>query len=375
MRLAYKSGRNMKIPFLNLKVNNKAERREILAAVNMVLRHGRIVLGPEVSCFENKIAELCGRKYAVSVNSGTDALFLALRALHIGSGDEVITTSLSWVATANAIALTGATPVFADIRNDLNIDPASVQNLVTSRTKAIMPVHYTGKICAMPELLSIAKRHKLLVIEDAAQAFGASLKGKVSGSFGDIACFSMNPMKIYAACGEAGVVMTDSKNVYDRLVMLRYNGTINREKCVEPSLNARMDTVQAAILLKRLKKVEGVIKRRRQIAERYSKKLSGVVNVPVERKGEKDVYYTYTIRTARRDGLKKFLESKGIETRIQHPFLMPQQPAYRRNVKGCYANAKRIVKQVLCIPAHEKMTNKDVDYVAEYIRRFCDDIG
>lgn len=359
-----------RVPFLDLRIVDDTTRQDLLAAVDAVLRHGRFIIGPEVQELEKQVAARCGRKYAVGVNSGTDALFLGLKSLGIGPGDEVITTSLSWIATANAIALTGATLVFADIRDDLNIDPASVQKLITPRTRAIVPVHYTGKVCQMSALMQIADEHGLLVIEDAAQAFGAKYHGRKAGSFGVVACFSMNPMKVFAACGEAGMVVTDGEDICERLISLRYNGTVNREKCIEPSLNARLDTLQAAILLRRLAGVGGIVQRRREIAAWYNEQLAGVVKTPREADGEWDVYYTYTIRAVRRDELKAFLEGKGIETKIQHPYLMPEQPAYRDRARGKFPNARRLVKQILCIPANEKLTRADVDYVAACIREF-----
>lgn len=359
-----------RVPFLDLRVLDAEERAELATAVEEVLSHGRIVLGPEVARLEGEVAERCGRRYAVGVNSGTDALYLGLRSLGIGPGDEVITTALSWVATANAIALTGATPVFADIGEDLNIDPESIEPLMTARTKAILPVHYTGKICDMRSIVEIAERHGLLVIEDASQAFDAVYRGRKAGSFGDIGCFSMNPMKVFAACGEAGLVVTDREEIYDRLTVLRYAGVVDRELCVTPSLNGRLDTLQAAILLKRLPRVERVIERRRRIAARYTMQLGGVVETPSESEGQRDVYYTYTIKAQRRDELKEFLEAEGVETKIQHRYLMPEQPAYRGAPRGELANARRLVKQIVCLPAHEKMTYDQVDYVVERIHEF-----
>lgn len=360
---------NRQVPFLDLRIPD-AERRELLAAVETVFRHGRLVLGPEVQELERQVASRCGRKYAAGVNSGTDALFFALKSLGIGAGDEVITTALSWVATANAIAMTGATPVFADIRDDLNIDPASVGRLIGPKTKAILPVHYTGKVCAMAPLMGLAKKHGLHLVEDAAQAFDARHLGQKAGAFGVIGCFSMNPMKVFAACGEAGMAVTDREDIYEKLIALRYNGAVNRETCIQPSLNGRLDTLQAAILLCRLKGVEAIIQKRREIAGWYAERLAGVVGIPAEADGEWDVYYTYTIRASRRDELKAFLETKGIETKIQHPLLMPEQPAYRTGVKGESSNAQRLVKQVLCIPGNEKITKDDVDYVAAAIQEF-----
>src|SRR5947209_3242233 len=359
-----------KVPFLDLRIVDDQERQDLFGAVDKVFRHGRIVLGPEVQELEEQVAARCGRRYGVGVNSGTDALYLGLKSLGVGPGDEVITTVLSWIATANAIALTGATPVFADINDDLNLDPSSVQKLITPRTKALMPVHYTGKVCQMSALVQIAKEHKLLVIEDASQAFDARYDGRKAGSFGDIACFSMNPMKVFAACGEAGMVVTDKEDVYERLIALRYNGTVNREECIEVSHNGRLDTLQAAILLQRLGRFEGIIQKRSEIAAWYDAQLSGVVGIPLEAEGEEDVYYTYQIRAYRRDELKEFLESKGIETKIQHPILMAEQPAYCHLARTEFPNARRLVKQILCIPAHEKLTRTNVDYVAASIQEF-----
>ena len=361
---------NKKIPFLDLRIIDDNLRKDYLNAIDKVFKHGRLVLGPEVEMFESEIAQICGKKYCVGVNSGTDALFLALKCLGIGYGDEVITTSLSWIATANAIALTGASPVFADINNDLNIDAKNIERLITPKTKAILPVHYTGKICDMDILTNIAKNHNLFIIEDACQSFGAEYKGKKAGSFGDISCFSMNPMKVLGAFGEAGAIVTNKESYKNKLISLRYNGTINREECIEISFNARLDTIQAALLLKRIKEVDKIINKRRKIASWYNENLKNVVITPYERSYQKDIYYTYTIRAQNRDKLKTYLESKGIETKIQHPILMPEQTVFKNKTIGIYENAKKIVSEILCIPANEKLSKEDINYVSEMIISF-----
>lgn len=363
------------IPFLDLRVTDATERQELLDAMNIVLQHGRLILGPEVQALEQRMAAQCGRQYGVGVNSGTDAVFLGLKSLGLGPGDEVITTSFSWIATANAIALTGATPVFADIRDDLNIDPASVARLITPRTRVILPVHYTGKVCRMPAILEIAAAHNLLIVEDAAQAFAARYAGQPAGAFGTIACFSMNPTKVLGACGDAGMILTDRRDLYERLVSLRYNGTLNRELCVEASLNARLDTLQAAVLLKRLDRIEALIQTRRSLAAHYSDLLNGIVALPTETPDERDIYYIYTIRTPHRDALMAFLTERGVETKIRHPYLMPEQPAYRHNNRGEYVNAQRLIKQILCLPIHEKLSVADVEYVADCVREFMRTAG
>jgi dTDP-4-amino-4,6-dideoxygalactose transaminase len=360
----------MKVPFLDLRILDDAERGALLDAVDTVFRHGRLVMGPEVRRLEDLVASSCGRRFAVGVNSGTDAVFLALKALGVGPGDEVVTTSLSWIATANAITLTGATAVFADIGADLNIDPKSVRRLMTRRTKAILPVHFTGQMCDMDRLTALAAEYGLALVEDAAQAYGATWKGRKAGAFGQLACFSMNPMKVFAACGEAGMVVTDHPKLRDRLIALRYNGCFDRERCDEPSLNGRMDTIQAALLLKRHRWLDALLAKRRRNAAYYDTKLASVVRTPPKLPGAEPVYYTYTIQAERRDELKQFLENEGIETKIQHPYLMPDQPAYTKSARGEFSNARKLQKTILCIPVHEKLSEAEREYVAAKIIRF-----
>ncbi len=360
----------MKVSFLDLRITDQDEFNEIIETISGVLKHGKLVMGPEIETFEQKVSVYCGRKFCVSVGSGTDSLYLALRSLEVGPGDEVITTSLSWIATANAIALTGAIPVFADINDDLNIDPASVKKLVTAKTKGILAVNYTGKVCDMDALASIASEHNIFLMEDGSQSFGAIYKGKTSGSFGIISGISHNPMKVLAALGEAGSIFCDDADLNDRLISLRYNGTVNRETCMEPSLNGRMDTIHAANLINRIDRLPSIINQRRENAAFYDKAISRYVQTPVQKEYERDVYYTYTIRSSRRDDLKEYLEQQGIETKIQHQLLMPQQPAYHNNSKGDFTKGEQIVKEVLCLPIHEKLTKEQLTHVAETVKKF-----
>jgi len=359
----------MKVPFLDLRIPAE-ERKILLEAVDKVFRHGRFILGPEVAEFENAVAKRCKRKFAVGMGSGTDALYLALKGLRIGPGDEVITTCLSWIATANAIAMTGATPVFADIGNDLNIDPARIEALITPKTKAILPVHFTGRMCDMDRLVEIAKTRRILLIEDAAQAFGAEYRGKPAGSFGSVSCFSMNPMKLLAACGEAGMVLTDDEEVYQRLTALRYNGTINKEQCIETSLNGRLDTIQAAMLLCRLNTVDSMINKRREVAAFYTKRLSTYVQTPVELPTQKDIYYTYQIQADDRDELKAFLDDRGIETKIQYSILMCRQAIYEKHSRSPVPNGDRLSQRTLCLPMHEKLSMEELEFVVDSIQSF-----
>ena len=357
------------IPFRNLSVKDKALKKELLGVVDRVLSHGYFILGPEVEELEAQIAAFCQKKYAVGMNSGTDALYLALRSLEIGPGDEVITTPLSWIATVNAIVLCGATPVFVDIEDDLNINADLVEKAITPKTKAILPVHFTGKMCDIVRIKDIAKRHHLYVVEDAAQAFGASIPEGVAGSFSDIGCFSLNPMKILCAYGEAGAVVTDDAKLSERLASLRYGGTVNREDCHWPSLNGRIDSIQAAMVSVNLKYLKDKIKRRQEIANRYTSALKEVVTCPRDDRGC-HVYYSYTILVPRRDELKEYLLRNGIASKVQHPILMPYHSAYKGKFAPLIPVAEQLVQQLLCIPNDETLVDEEIDYIIDHIKQF-----
>lgn len=359
---------SIKVPYLDLRVTDDSERQELLAAVDRVLRHGRIVLGPEVAEFEAKIADRVGRRFAVGVNSGTDALILALRALDIGSGDEVIVPALSFVATANMVKLTGAEPVFADLGADMNMDPAGIEALITPATKAILPVHFAGKICRMKEICAIADRHGLLVIEDAAQAFDALYNGHKAGSFGKVGCFSMNCMKVLASLGEAGVIVTDDEDLRDHLVRLRYHGLVSKESCGFLSHNGRLDTVHAAMLMVRLDRLDEVMRRRRDNAEYFSSRLGHLVEVPHDDPDCRDAYYIYVISTDRRDALQDFLTARGIETKQPH-ILMPEHPVHQ-GARGSWKQAARVHQRRLSLPISEKLTDEQRAYVADMVLEF-----
>jgi len=360
----------MKIPYRDLSVKNQEQRKELLEAVERVLSHGRIILGPEVEAFEERVARFCQRKYAVGVNSGTDALYLALRCLGVGKGDEVITTPLSWIATLNAIALCGANPFFVDIKEDLNINADLIEEAISPNCKVILPVHYTGKLCDIVKIMDFASKYKIFVVEDSAQSFGAHFNNRMSGSFGHIGCFSMNPMKVFCGYGEAGAIVTDDFEVYQRLNSLRYAGTVNKEDCHYPSLNGRIDTIQAAMLLVNLRYLKENINRRREIARIYTESLKDVVVCPKEEDGYYHTYYTYTIISEKRNELKDYLARKGIETKIHHPILMPYHRAYRHLPKFNIPVAEKLVNQILSIPNHEKLEEEEIVYIIKCIRSF-----
>ncbi len=359
----------MKIRFRDLRVKDPMLKKELLEAVDRVLSHGRILLGPEVTEFEERLAEECGKKFAVGLNSGTDSLYLALRVLNVGPGDEVITTPLSWIATTNTICLCGATPVFVDIGEDLNINPDLIEKAVTPRTKAVLPVHFTGKLCGMEQIVKTTGKHSLYLVEDAAQAYGAGKNGSLAGSFGHVGCFSMNPMKVLCAYGEAGACVTDDEELYEKLRSVRYAGTVNREDCQTPALNGKIDTIQAAMMLVNMKYVNDRIIKRTEIAKTYQDALKDVVGCP-QANDTRHVYYSYTIIAERRDELAEYLARNGIETKIQHPILMPYHTAYKGKYPCNVPTAERLVKRILCLPNEESLTRDQVEYIAEHVVRF-----
>jgi dTDP-4-amino-4,6-dideoxygalactose transaminase len=358
----------MPVRFLDLRVDVD-ERREYLNAVDRILESGIVLNGPAVEAFESQAAAFCKVPFAVGVGSGTAALYLALRCLGIGAGDEVILPAMSFVGTANAVAAVGATPVFVDIRNDLLIDPTIIEAAISPRTKAIMPVHFTGNVCDMDAVSAIADRHALPIIEDAAPAFGASYRSRRAGTFGVLGCFSMNPMKVLGAVGEAGLVVAPTVEHAERLRELRYHGIRSKDVCLDVSLNARLDTLQAAMLSIRLKSLERSLARRQEIADRYASKLSNIVGVPKPAAVVCHAWYHYTILCDNRDALAAQLQVDGVETRIYHSRLMPQHPAHAAT-SASYPVGAATLDRILCLPMHTRLTDDEVDFVSDRVVRF-----
>lgn len=366
----------MHVPMFDLRVLDQSLKNDLAEAFERVLNHGILFMGPEVEELESKIAEYIGVKYAVGVSSGSSALYLALKACDIGPSDEVITTPLTWIITANAIAACGANPVFADVRDDFNIDPDSIRERITSKTKAIVPMHYTGHMCDMEEITSIAKEHNLLVIEDAAQSFGAEINGRKSGSFSIVGAFSMNPMKPLNGYGDVGFTVTDNKGIYERIKMLRYAGTKSipgtnvTADSQEVSLNHKIDNINAALLLVSLKYFPNKQKVVKKIADRYNSELSHQINYQNVSKGEIHGRFVYVIATERRNALMQHLKSKDIETKIMHEPLSYDAHAYKNMESHSTPMAEELLKKSLVIPCHDKMSKEQVDYVIESINEF-----
>lgn len=361
-----------KVPFLDLRIQDQRELKYLQNLMQKIARHGRIVNGPEVHEFEKLAGKFLNTTYNVGVGSGSDALMISLLALEIGFGDEVIVPCLSFIGTASAISMVGATPVFVDVGWDLCISPNHIEQVITDHTKAIMPVHFSGKISAMDKIMDIAKAHNLPVIEDAAPAFGAELKGKKAGSWGTIGCFSMNPMKILGALGEAGLVVTNLEELDYKLQKLRYHHIRDKELCLGRGINARLDGIQAAVLSYRLEEIPNILLKRRQIANYYYENLNRYCHLPFVEDISTHVYYTYSILTPHRDKLMHFLAEQGIETKIYHRYLMPKHPLYKLHKQHTqpFTVGDEVTKQILCLPVHEKLTDKQVEKVIDCTEKF-----
>ncbi len=343
-----------------------------MRAVESVLDSGQYILGEEVARFEKEFAAYCGTRFSVGVSNGTSALYLVLKAWGIGPGDEVITSPNSFVASAASIALVGAKPVFADIGSDMNIRPDLLERAVTPRTKALMPVHLSGRPAKMDEILKIARKHKIKVLEDAAQSVGASLNGKRVGSFGDASCFSLHPLKNLHAFGDGGMITTHDPSLFEYLKKSRNHGLANRDTCDFWSFNCRLDEMQAAMLRVQLRLLDQQTKERRRLAFRYNKALKNCVGVPEEDKGEFCVYQTYMIRAKRRDDLQKYLKEEGIQTSTHYAVSIPFQPAAKA-LGYTRSDLPRTVlasEEILSLPIYPGMTLRQQDAVIRHIIRF-----
>ena len=329
-------------------------------------------MGPEVSAFEKELSAYCGSKFALGVGNGTDGLIIALRALDIGPGDEVITAPNSFIASAGAIAMVGADIRFADVGPDYNIDPAKIEGAITDKTKAIMPVHLTGRPADMDPINEIARANDLYVIEDAAQAVGAKYKGRPVGSLGDIASFSLHPLKNLQVYGDGGFLTTSNERLYDRMSRLRNHGLIDRDTSAEWGLNSRLDTIQAALGLAQLKRLDGWTEKFREIADAYREGLRDVVSVPEETNHEYAVYHNFVILADDRDGLMSHLDARGIDTKIHYPILLHRQPAAADlgYGPGSFPVAEEQVTKIVSLPIYPELTHEEVRRVISEIREF-----
>jgi dTDP-4-amino-4,6-dideoxygalactose transaminase len=359
---------------LDLRAQYASIEEEIHSAIDEVLKTQQFILGPHVDALEKEIAASCGRRFGVGVASGTDALILALRAAGIGPGDEVLVPSFSFIATADAVSLLGATPVFIDIQADsFCLDPRSLAAKITPRTRATIPVHLYGQSADMDPILALAREHGLKVIEDNAQAIGATYKGRRTGSMGDFGCISFFPSKNLGGCGDGGMILTDSEEADGHLRRLRDHGSVKKYVSEEQGWNSRLDELQAAILRVKLRHLHTWCAARRAIAARYDallEKVSGLIVPRVIGWGE-HVFHQYTIRVQRRDHVAKFLAGEKIASTVYYPVPIHLQPIYRHlgYRSGDLPESERAASDVLSIPMYPELTEAQIKRVADAIVR------
>jgi dTDP-4-amino-4,6-dideoxygalactose transaminase len=370
------------IPFVDLTRQYQKIKKEILSATQRVYEKGRFILGEEVSAFEKEFSHYCGVQYGVGVGSGTDALFLALKAVGIGEGDEVVTVANSFVSTALAISFTGAKPLFVDIDpRTYTMDPNGLELLLKRerakhggrKIKAVLPVHLYGHPAEMDSMMEIANRYDLIVIEDACQAHGAKYGRRKVGSFGAMGCFSFYPTKNLGGYGDGGMVVTNHKRYERNLRLLRSYGEREKYQHILKGHNSRLDEIQAAMLRTKLKYLDQWNEERRRKANSYTEKLSplGVV-CPSEKKGARHVYHLYAIKTGKRESLQAFLKKRGIETLIHYPIPIPLQKAYRElgYRRRDFPLTNLWSRKILSLPFFPEMKEREMEEVAEGIRSF-----
>ena len=358
--------------YLSEQFNNS---KKIFKSINKTVKFNDFTLGKYVDLFEKKFCKYQKVKYAVGVGSGTDAIFLSLKALGIKDGDEVITPTYSFYATAGAIVTAGAKPVFVDIKDDLNIDENKIEKKITKKTKAIVPVHWSGRICNMKEIMRIAKKYNLHVVEDACHAILAhDDKKKYAGNFGITGCFSMHPLKNLNIWGDGGIIATNNKKIYEKLRLMRNHGLISRDNCKMYGYNSRLDTIQAAVALEMIKKINFITNCRIKNANYLNEKLKSIKQIKLikEQKKYKTVYHLYQFYCEKRNQLNNFLRSNKIDSKVHYPKPLHLHEAAKkfRYFKGQFKNAEKLSKKVISIPVHEFVSKKQLDLIINKIQKF-----
>ncbi len=361
-----------KVPFVGLDRQFTVYEDSYLEIFKRVGASGWWVMAPSIEKFETEMAAYCDTKYAIGVANGTDALVLILKALGIGPGDEVVVPANSFIASAGAVAVVGATPVFAEVATDLNIDPAELTKVMTPKTKAIMAVHLTGRPSDMNALNAIAEKHGVVVIEDAAQAIGAKYCDKKVGGLGVAGAFSMHPLKNLNVMGDGGFVTTSDSNLYKKIKSLQNHGLASREDCIEWGWNSRLDALQAEIASFHLSLLDQWTQRVRDVAQLYSEGLSDVVCIPKEREYEFNVYHTYVILCDRRDELVTYLKSRGIDTAIHYSIpIHLQKPAFDQGYKeGDFPVTEEMARKMVSLPIYPTLKNDEINHVIASVRSF-----
>jgi len=368
----------MNIPLLDLKAQYQSMRSEILAAIETTCDEQAFILGSRVAALEEAVAAYVGSSHAVGVASGSDALLLALMAMGVKPGDEVMTVPFTFFATAGAISRLGAKPVFIDIRpDDFNMDSQLLERAITKRTKAIIPVHLFGQCADMGAINDIARRHKIGVIEDACQAIGAAQQGRRAGVLGDVACFSFFPSKNLGGFGDAGMVTMNDKALAESIAMLRVHGSRVRYVHEAIGINSRLDALQAAVLLVKLKRLDQWAEGRRRNAARYVQlftqaQLTDRVTLPVVGQDNVHVFNQFTLRVQKRDELRSYLKDQGVGTEVYYPLPLHLQNCYRDlgYPKGSFPQSERAAEDVLSLPIYAELSDEQLEYVVQMIAAF-----
>ncbi len=366
------------IPQIDLTRQHGTLREELLAATGRVLAGSRFILGPEVRAIETELAALSGARHGIGVNSGTDALLLALRAVGVGPGDEVITSALSFVASASTVVLIGAVPVFVDVDPETyNLDPARLEAAITRRTRAVVPVHLYGQPAAMDAIEAVARRRGLAVVADAAQAVGAAYGGRPVAAWGDASCLSFYPTKNLGACGDGGMVLTSRDDIAERVRLLRDHGAPKKYMHVELGYSSRLDELQAALLRVKLGHLPAWNEARRRLAGRYAEGLRGLgLALPVERPPAHHVYHQFAVRTPKREALASALAELGVGTSVHYPSILPCQPLFSRpGDERDFPSAAQAAAEVLCLPCFPEITDQEVETVVAAVRQAVARIG
>lgn len=364
----------MNVPFADLKVQYSSIKNEIDAAIQNVITQTAFIGGSYVKTFEKEFAEMLGVKHCVSVANGTDAIYVVMRMLGIGAGDEVITVANSWISTSETITQTGARPVFVDVDEFFTIDVTRIESKITPRTKAIIPVHLYGQAAKIDALQAICKKHNLFLIEDCAQSHFSKYNGQFVGTFGNASTFSFYPGKNLGAYGDAGAIATNDDSLAERCRMYANHGSPKKHQHLMEGINSRLDGLQAAILSVKLKYIIDWTKLRVQNADQYKRGLADLesVQIPRVREGTSHTYHVYAIKAERRDELKAFLQDKGIETLLHYPTPLPFLPCYqylnhtREDFPVAFANQQSI----LSLPMFPEMTEEQINYVVDNIKAF-----
>jgi dTDP-4-amino-4,6-dideoxygalactose transaminase len=364
--------KNLNIQMVDLRNQYLKIKDEIDSAIHEVIDSTAFIQGKAVRDFEQEAANYLGCKYAIGCASGTDALQIAMMAIDIKPGDEIITTPFTFVATAETIALLGAKPVYVDIdEKTYNIDVHKIEDKITSRTKAIIPVHLYGQPCEMDRILEIARQHNLRVIEDAAQAFGAEYKKTKVATLGDIGCISFFPSKNLGAFGDAGMLATNNADVAEKIKMITVHGSKKKYHNEILGVNSRLDTIQAAILRVKLKYIDEYHQARIDTAEKYNELLDKTIVKPFVSPDVKHIYHQYSIRTKNRNELQGFLRERNIPSMVYYPIPLHLQPPYRNGyVEGSFPITEAVSKDIISLPMHTELTDEQISFITENVNEF-----